>query len=124
MANAKKVVKEREKNGSLAVHSESFVDLEACFADEPLTPENLFERESAFKDSRGVELRQLQRDIEPTRTKLLNAMARFLQNFPDERADLQPQVEYLDSFLELGEHISAKTCLATKNGSRTASTRK
>lgn len=105
IANAKKVVKERGKDGTLARHAESFADLEACFADHPLTPTTLFEQDIEFKDARRAEIEQLRGEIEPTRTKLITAMNRFLRDFPDERADLLPQVEYLEGFLELGKQI-------------------
>ena len=39
------------------------------------------------------------------KTKVTTLMIRFLRDFPDERADLEPQVEYLDSFLDLRAHI-------------------
>jgi predicted metal-dependent RNase len=34
----------------------------------------------------------LRQDIEPLKTKLTTGMNRFLRDFPDERADLLPQV--------------------------------
>lgn len=105
IANAAKILKEREANGTLACHTESFSDLEACFLDAPLAPATLFEREREFKEVRRAEVEQLRQDIEPMRTRVTTLMIRFLRDFPDERTDLEPQVEYLDSFLELRAHI-------------------
>jgi uncharacterized protein YPO0396 len=105
IANAKTKLKERKADGTLARHAESFSELEACFADQPLAPATLFEQEREFTGARHTENERLRRDIEPLKTKLINAMVRFLRDFPDERADLEPQVEYLGSFLELRDHI-------------------
>ena len=105
IANAKKVLKERKADGTLAHHAQSFSELEACFADHPLAPATLFDQEREFKESRRAECERLRQDIEPMKGKLTTAMNRFLRDFLDERADLQPQVEYLDSFLDLREHI-------------------
>jgi uncharacterized protein YPO0396 len=105
IANAKKVLKERKADGTFAHHSKSFSDLEACFADQPLAPATLFDQEREFKEARRAESQRLRQDIEPMKTRLTTAMNRFLRDFPDERADLQPQVEYLVSFVELREQI-------------------
>jgi len=104
-ANAKKVLKERKADGSLARHCASFSDLEACFAGQTIVPATLFDQEREFKETRRAESERLRQAIEPIRGKLTTAMNRFLGAFPDERADLQPQVEYLDSFLGLREQI-------------------
>jgi uncharacterized protein YPO0396 len=105
IANAKKALMERKADGSLAGHSDSFSDLEACFADQPLAPATLFDREREFKETRRDEIEHLRKTIEPLRTSLTTAMHRFLRDFLDERADLEPAVQYLGSFLAIREHI-------------------
>ncbi len=105
IATAKKILKERKADGTLAHHTESFSDLEACFADQPLAPATLFEQEAAFKEARHTEIEQLQKEIEPLKTRVMNLMIRFLRDFPGEREDLEPNVEYLDSFFDLRAHI-------------------
>ncbi len=105
IANAKKTVKERKANGVFARHSESFSDLEAWFSDRPLTPATLIQQESEFKESRRTEIAQLQKEIEPVKTRVTTSMLRFLRECTEERADLEPQVAYLDSFLELRARI-------------------
>ncbi|NLE38514.1 MAG: hypothetical protein GX621_10865, partial [Pirellulaceae bacterium] len=105
VANAAKILEQRDKDGTLARHKESYTDLEAFFTDHLLTPETLFEQEREFKEARRGEIEQLRQDIEPLKTKLTTAMSRFLQVFAQEQADLLPQVEYLDSFLDLRDHI-------------------
>lgn len=61
----------------------------------------MFEQEAAFKEARHTEIEQLQKEIEPLKTRVMNLMIRFLRDFPGEREDLEPNVEYLDSFFDL-----------------------
>ena len=105
IANAKKVLKERKADGTLAHHAESFSDLEASFADQPLAPTTLFHQETEFKEARRAEIERLRQDIEPLKTRVTTLMIRFLRDFPGEREDMEPQVAYLDSFLDLRAHI-------------------
>jgi uncharacterized protein YPO0396 len=105
ITNAEKVLKGRKADGSFARHSVSVSDVEAFFANKPIAPAALFDQEREFKETRRAESDRLRQAIEPIRTKLTTATSRFLVAFPDERADLQPQVEYLDSFLGPREQI-------------------
>ena len=93
IANAKKILKERKADGTLADHAESFSDLEAWFADQPLAPATLFEQEREFKEARHAEIERLRKDIEPLKTRVTTLMIRFLRDFPGEREDLEPQVD-------------------------------
>ena len=43
--NAEKTLRGRETEGTLALHAEIYADLEACFVQEPLTADGLFEQE-------------------------------------------------------------------------------
>ena len=101
IANAKKILKERKADGTLAHHAESFTDLEAWFAGQPLASATLFEQEREFKDARHAEIERLRKEIEPLKSRVTKLMIRFLSEFPGEREDFEPQVEYLDSFLDL-----------------------
>ena len=103
--NAEKTLRGRETEGTLALHAESYADLEACFVQEPLTADGLFQQEQVFVKSRNAEADRLRQEIEPLKNELGKVMNRFLREFPDERADLDANVDYLDSFLGLREHI-------------------
>ena len=87
---------------------ETFGELEAGFADAPLTVADLLVREAAFMRSKSAEREACQRDLAPVYDALTTAMGRFLAKFPDERADLQPSVRYLDSFLGLLQTIQSE----------------
>jgi uncharacterized protein YPO0396 len=106
ITNAQKILKERKADGTLLHHAESFADLEAWFTDRPLAPATLFDQEGEFKEARRAEIERLRQAIEPLKTKVTNLMIRFLRDFPGEREDLEPHVDYLDSFLELWAHIA------------------
>lgn len=105
IARTRETLRKREVDGALQRHVESFDIVEAALAEEPLSTENLFARESEFKESRRIELERLRRIVEPTRVELLKSMNRFLREFPDERADLEADIAYLDSFLGLLQAI-------------------
>ncbi|MBL8798028.1 MAG: hypothetical protein JNM56_29290 [Planctomycetia bacterium] len=105
VANAQAALQRRQAEGIFARHAVSFAELEACFVAPPLTAECLFEQEKAFLDNRRADLDRLRRALDPLKTQLCNAMLRFLHEFREERTDLEPQVDYLASFLRLREHI-------------------
>jgi uncharacterized protein YPO0396 len=103
--NAGSVLQERQTTGALQRHAASFPDLEAFFVEHPLTAANVLAEEQRFINTRRAETDRLRQDIEPLRIELTKAMSRFLREFQDERADLEAQEDYLDSFCDLREHI-------------------
>jgi uncharacterized protein YPO0396 len=105
IANAGAVLKERQAAGALEKHATSFPDLEAFFVEQPLTAANVLTEERRFIDTRRAESDRLRQDIEPLRLELTRAMSRFLREFQEDRADLEAQEDYLDSFCDLREHI-------------------
>ncbi len=105
VANAETVLRERRANGVLQRHAPSFPDVEAYFAEQPLTAANLLAEERRFIDARRVEGDRFGREIEPVKLDLTRAMGRYLREFQDDRADLEAQAEYLESFLGLRDHV-------------------
>jgi uncharacterized protein YPO0396 len=105
IANAESALKRREAEGALVRDAEFFAEIEACFRDQPLTAGNLFDQERAFLDARRAQVDRLRLDLDPLRNELGKLMNRFLRDFPDERADLEADPAYLDSFLALREQI-------------------
>ncbi len=59
----------------------------------------------AFSKSLATQRDRLQKELAPLQSDLITAMGKFLSKFEDERADLQPSVDYLDSFLGLLDRI-------------------
>ncbi|MEX2170714.1 MAG: SbcC/MukB-like Walker B domain-containing protein [Pirellulales bacterium] len=105
VTNARAVLRQRSSQGILASHKESFQTVESEFADDPLTAANLFERERMFVEQRRKLLDRLRDDIAPLIATLHKLMSRFLVDFPSEKADLQSDTSYLDSFLDLRAHL-------------------
>lgn len=105
IASAQSQIRNCKANGTFERHAESFPRLEACFADDPLTAATLVERSQAFVKAKSAELDRLHREIEPVKGALLKLMTRFVHDFPEVRTDLDADVEYLDSFLEIREQI-------------------
>jgi uncharacterized protein YPO0396 len=105
VANAKSILKSRSSQGVLAKHKEHFSSLEAELAQEPLTVVNLFDRERSSLEERRRLVDRLREESVPLVTTLQKTMSRFLIEFPSEKADLQPDAAYLDSFLDLRAHL-------------------
>jgi uncharacterized protein YPO0396 len=105
VANARSVLKERASRRALVKHEENFKTLEAELATDPLTAANLFERERSTTEQRRKLLDRLREELAPLATSLQKFMGRFLIEFPSEKADLQPDTAYLDSFLDLRAHL-------------------
>jgi uncharacterized protein YPO0396 len=105
IANAETALRRWQADGTLARLAEPCAELEADFLDRPLAAATLFEQERTFLETRRAEAQRLWQEIEPLKTELGKLMNRFLREFPDERADLEAEVDYLGSFLDLREQI-------------------
>ena len=105
ITNAKRQLNAQRADGTLTRHAASFPDLDALFVDRPLTPFTLFDQQQQLSRVLQSESDRLHAEIEPLRNELTTSMNRFLREFPDEVADLDADVKYLDSFLGLREHI-------------------
>ncbi len=105
MAHAEADLRKRDREETLDGHRVQFVSLESAFADPPLAPETIFEREKQYRDKQDVLLERLRKEIEPTRTDILSSMTSFLQKCPEEAKNLRPSLEYLEGFLGLRQRI-------------------
>jgi uncharacterized protein YPO0396 len=105
ISNAQAALRRKEADGSLAAHAEVFPDIEACFEAVPLVADSLFDEERTFLASRRGEADRLRQELEPLKAEVGKLMLRFLRESPEERADLEPDVAFLDSFLALRDHI-------------------
>ena len=105
IANARKELDRLCRTGDLERLAGRFAAIETRLGDEPLTVAGLAEREMAFSKALATQRDRLQKELAPLQSNLITAMGKFLSKFEDERADLQPSVDYLDSFLGLLDRI-------------------
>ena len=105
LANAEADLARRTADGSLDSALEVFSELDQEFEDLPLSTENLFDRKDRFGIDQSERLKQLRTVIEPVRSRLTDAMSKFLRHSPEESNDLHASAEYLESFLSLRQHI-------------------
>lgn len=96
-------------DGSYARHAQVFDELAARLPDVTPAASDILdqETENALRTTLTAERDRLRHSVEPAREKLTTAMGKFLQKFPDERADLQASSAYLDGFLGLLDRIRA-----------------
>ena len=106
--NSFRVLETREADETLAAHQESFDAVDACLEDQPLSVQDVIQRESAFKDERRADIDRLADELAPVRSGLLRAMSQFLRHCPEETTDLEPGVEYLASFLGRLDEVEAE----------------
>lgn len=106
IANATRLLGEREAAGLLATDRESFGELDGMMRNgPPLLPENLFERQDVLLRVLRSETDRIRAELQPLHSEVCAAMIKYLKDFSDERADLNGTPEYLASFLHLLEHI-------------------
>lgn len=101
LENATRKLDQMLETGELAEHRELFDRLAVLLGDEPLTAHNFHDREKEFRGLREHERDRLRDKVLPVQERLLEKMSRFLAKFPEEKSDLHPSTEYLDSFLGL-----------------------
>ncbi|MBI3861036.1 MAG: AAA family ATPase [Planctomycetia bacterium] len=104
--NSSRQLKRGEADGMLAEQRQCFGDLDAILSEPALSCDDVFQRKDDFRASQEARVAQLRKAIDPTRDRLLEAMAKFLQDSPDESADLRPATDYLESFLALRRRIA------------------
>ena len=105
ITDAKDVLKQREQAGTLATHMESFNECQAFFADAPLTASTLVTQEHAYLTDRRSAREAMIKAMEPRKMDVCKLMNVYLREFPDEQADLEATVDYLESFCNRIERI-------------------
>lgn len=105
VANAEKDLRQRVNDGSLAVDRQSFLELDAEFAEPQLSTDDLFERKDRFLVEQGARVLKLRKQVEPIQVRLMESMSRFLRACPEESSDLRAAVDYLASFLGFRQRI-------------------
>ncbi|MCP4175091.1 MAG: hypothetical protein GY758_30450 [Fuerstiella sp.] len=105
LATARHTLQQMSETGELADHIESFDALSDLLGGQLLTTNCFHQQEKDFRRAREMARDQLRGKVQPVQERLLKDMSRFLVKFPEEKSDLQPSTEYLDSFLGLLEGI-------------------
>ena len=105
LETARRTLGKLQEAGELDHCREVFDRLNEILGDTSLEVFNIDQREKEFRLAREKERDQLRHRAQPIQERLLKEMSRFLSKFPEEKADLEPSVEYLDSFLGLLEAI-------------------
>jgi uncharacterized protein YPO0396 len=108
IANAEQTLSRLQADERWATSLGQFPNLESYFAGEPLTWENLFDRQTVFSKSRQDECRQLRDQITPLEDQLRKAMSHYLRSYADEKLELVADVKYLGDFLALLARIRAE----------------
>lgn len=103
--NAQRQLADLEASGALKKCRRSFDQLKLLLGTRTLTVRNFHEFQKKFRDDRESHRGQLQAAVRPLQVRLLEQMSRFLARFPEEKSDLHPSTDYLDSFLGLLENI-------------------
>ncbi|MEZ6132367.1 MAG: SbcC/MukB-like Walker B domain-containing protein [Planctomycetaceae bacterium] len=107
LENARRRLAEFSAAGDLDVFAESFDHLTELLGKSPLEVFNIDQSEREFRRKLEQERDKLRDKAKPLQERVLKEMSRFLSKFPEERSDLEPSTDYLDSFLVLLEGIRA-----------------
>lgn len=107
LLNARSALQKRTSEGLLDEDRSYFDELQEWVADPPLDEQELVsgQRERQLQQSHQRDIEAKRSQLAPVQSELIRLMTRFLQKFPDERQDLNPGLEYLDSFLGLRQRI-------------------
>lgn len=103
--DAKALLSQQERTGELTKYAECFADCEVFFTDTPLVASTMAAQEQAFLKARRDDIAALKTTIDPLENELCALMNRYLREFTDEQADLDANIESLDSFRSLLDHI-------------------
>ncbi len=106
LANARRTIDQVDVSGNRTEFEQEFEQI-AQQVKQPLRIENMATLESdTLRELRG-EFDQLTDRLVPVAKEVTSAMTKFLKRFPDEQADLDADVESLESFSELYKRIAS-----------------
>lgn len=105
LGNAASHVKAQKASGEYDVHATWFPAINELLAQLPLKCDELASRKDEFRASHEGVVRRLRSAIEPVRTRLTDAMVKYLRHCPEDAGDLHPSADYLDDFLALRQRI-------------------
>jgi uncharacterized protein YPO0396 len=105
VANAEAQLRRWRADGTLDHCAGAFAELETLLSEVPLAADSLFDRERTFRDAIRASVERLRGEIEPLKGDLYKLMSKFLRECPEERKDLEADINYLETFLGLWEQI-------------------
>lgn len=105
VTNAKLELKKSKDSGQYGTHQELFGEILEKLNGNILSMETLFEVEANFTGSLSIQINKLREVLNPLAGDVRDAMNKYLMQFPDERADLNADIKYLDSFCALHDLI-------------------
>jgi len=105
ICEARDALHQREQTGQLTTDMQSFPECEAFFREAPLTAETLHAQEQAYLTARQREREALAEAMKPHETAVCRLMNGYLREFPEEQADLDAELRYLESFCKRVERI-------------------
>ena len=112
ISNGKKMIqaasnrlKLMKADGSYESSKAMFDSLREQLGEPEMSFDDVFDREESFKQERGREVRQYREALEPIERDLTSAMTTFVRKCPEERDDLDANVDALDSYLAKLETI-------------------
>lgn len=103
--NAKQVLSELRAAGTLSSAHSSFAEIDACFVDDSLTWDNIFNKQATFEKKQKAQRVKIEAEIAPIQEQLHKAMSLYLRTFPDDKLELTADVKYLGDFQALLKRI-------------------
>ncbi len=92
-------LKSMKADGSYERSAPMFDSLREQLGEPEMSFDDVFDREGAFKQQRSHEVRQFRDALEPIERDLTSAMTTFVRKCPEERDDLDANVDALGSYL-------------------------
>lgn len=102
--NARKELKARADDGSLSTHELAYFQIEQERLSVRLTLDNFFTARDVLRRDLDRLVVDARKQLEPMKDAVVEAMARFLREFPEE-TELRPHVDYLPGFSALAQRI-------------------
>ena len=99
ITNAERILKSREADGTLVGHTKIFPTVESYFDKTPLSVAEFDVQQRAFEKDRREEEKRVSEELAPISAALQKSMNHFIRDYPEESANLEPDVAYLGSFL-------------------------
>lgn len=105
IGTASKYIRAREADGSFALHAKYFPAIGTECPALPNTIEELHDQEKSYLKRRQDEQTAVEAESKSFEDQITPCMSRFLQESPEERANLDASIKSLSSFLALREKI-------------------
>jgi uncharacterized protein YPO0396 len=102
---ARKLITKAKRDGVYDFHAAEFPGIGASLGEPELTIADLFVRQQRLPEQTRIAIAAIRDELQPLTDKLLAAMTKYLREFKEEQADLDPSVRTLDSFLRLLQQV-------------------